>query len=47
MAEMFASVPECVIKLTEEISRDGEQGEIETLHRQIAMISENYKEQLF
>lgn len=44
MAEVFGSTPECGIKLTEEILHDGEQREIETLRRQIAMMSDKYKE---
>lgn len=45
MAEAFDSDPEYAIKLAEDVLRDGEQGEIEILRRQIAIISEKYQEQ--
>lgn len=45
MAEAFGSDPEYATKLAEDVLRDGEQGEIEILRRQIAIIPEKYKEQ--
>lgn len=38
MAKSFDFDPEYATKLAEEVWRDGEQGEIEILRRQIAMI---------
>ena len=34
-----------ILKLAEEVLRDGEQGEIEILRRQIPIIPEKYQEQ--
>ncbi len=45
MAEAFNSDPEYAIKLAEDVLRDGEQGEIEILRRQIAITPEKYQEQ--
>lgn len=45
MAEAFDSDPEYAIKLAEDVLRDGEQGEIEILRRQIPIILEKYQEQ--
>ena len=45
MAEAFDSDPEYAMKLAEEVLRDGEQGEIEILRRQIPIIPEKYQEQ--
>lgn len=44
MAEAFGSDPEYAAKLAEEVLRDGEQGEIDILRRQIAIIPKKYKE---
>ena len=41
MAKSFDSDPEYATKLAEEVWRDGEQGEIEILRRQIATIPKN------
>ncbi|HHQ6548547.1 TPA: hypothetical protein ACSTJE_003561 [Serratia fonticola] len=45
MAEAFDSDPEYAFKLSEDVLRDGEQGEIEILRRQIPIIPEKYQEQ--
>ncbi|MFB3304529.1 MULTISPECIES: hypothetical protein [Gammaproteobacteria] len=45
MAEAFDSDPEYAMKLAEDVLRDGEQGEIEILRRQIPIIPEKYQEQ--
>ena len=45
MAEAFDSDPEYAMKLAEDVLRDGEQGEIEILRRQILIIPEKYQEQ--
>lgn len=45
MAEAFDSDPEYALKLAEDVLRDGEQGEIEILRRQIPVIPEKYQEQ--
>lgn len=45
MAEAFDSDPEYAMKLAEEVLRDGEQGEIEILRRQIPIIPEKYQKQ--
>ncbi|POR72260.1 hypothetical protein [Pseudomonas syringae] len=45
MAEVFDSDPEYAIKLAEEVLRDGENGEVEILRRQLAMIPEKYQAQ--
>lgn len=45
MAEVFDSDPDYAMKLAEDVLRDGEQGEIEILRRQIPIIPEKYQEQ--
>lgn len=45
MAEAFDSDPEYAIILAEDVLRDGEQGEIDILRRQLIIIPEKYQGQ--